>query len=77
MVRSEVKRGALFLLILPAPGPAFACSSFFLDFSVTFCLVGYQMTWAGMNEAGLMLGTMALSGTAAVVTPAVCAKMKK
>jgi penicillin V acylase-like amidase (Ntn superfamily) len=28
--------------------------------SLTFDLVGYQLAWAGMNEAGLMLSTMAL-----------------
>ena len=31
--------------------------------SVTFSLVGYQLTWAGMNEAGLAISTMALSPT--------------
>ncbi len=31
--------------------------------SVTFSLVGYQMAWAGMNEAGLAISTMALSPT--------------
>ena len=28
--------------------------------SLTFDLVGYQLAWAGMNEAGLMISTMAL-----------------
>jgi penicillin V acylase-like amidase (Ntn superfamily) len=31
--------------------------------SVTFSLAGYQMAWAGMNEAGLVISTMALSPT--------------
>ena len=31
--------------------------------SVTFNLVGYQLVWAGMNEEGLVVSTMALSGT--------------
>jgi penicillin V acylase-like amidase (Ntn superfamily) len=31
--------------------------------SVTFNLVGYQYAWAGMNEAGLMISTMALDET--------------
>jgi penicillin V acylase-like amidase (Ntn superfamily) len=31
--------------------------------SVTVNLVGYQMAWAGMNEAGLMISTMSLAGT--------------
>lgn len=31
--------------------------------SVTVNLVGYQMAWAGMNEAGLMISTMSLSET--------------
>jgi len=31
--------------------------------SVTFDYAGYQMAWAGMNEAGLMISTMALDGT--------------
>lgn len=31
--------------------------------SVTFNLAGYQMAWAGMNEAGLVLSTMALDET--------------
>ena len=31
--------------------------------SVTFDYAGYQMAWAGMNEAGLMLSTMALRKT--------------
>lgn len=31
--------------------------------SVTFNLAGYQLAWAGMNEAGLMMSTMALSAT--------------
>jgi penicillin V acylase-like amidase (Ntn superfamily) len=30
---------------------------------VTFNLAGYQLVWAGMNEAGLMLSTMALGDT--------------
>ena len=31
--------------------------------SVTFNLAGYQLVWAGMNEEGLVVSTMALSGT--------------
>jgi penicillin V acylase-like amidase (Ntn superfamily) len=31
--------------------------------SVTFVHAGYQMAWAGMNEAGLMISTMALGET--------------
>jgi hypothetical protein len=31
--------------------------------SVTINFVGYQMAWAGMNEAGLMLSTMSLVET--------------
>ena len=31
--------------------------------SVTFDYAGYQMVWAGMNEAGLMISTMALRKT--------------
>ena len=31
--------------------------------SVTFNLVGYQLVWAGINEEGLVVSTMALSGT--------------
>ena len=31
--------------------------------SVTFNLCGYQMVWAGMNEAGLVIGTMFLEET--------------
>ena len=31
--------------------------------SVTFDYAGYQMAWAGMNEAGLMMSTMALRKT--------------
>lgn len=31
--------------------------------SVTFDYAGYQMAWAGMNEAGLMMSTMALMRT--------------
>ena len=31
--------------------------------SVTIDFVGYQMAWAGMNEAGLMISTMALDKT--------------
>jgi len=31
--------------------------------SVTFDYAGYQMAWAGMNEAGLMMSTMALGKT--------------
>lgn len=31
--------------------------------SVTFSCVGYQLAWAGMNEAGLVISTMALSET--------------
>jgi len=31
--------------------------------SVTFVHAGYQMAWAGMNEAGLMISTMALGKT--------------
>lgn len=31
--------------------------------SVTVNFVGYQMTWAGMNEAGLMISTMSLNET--------------
>jgi penicillin V acylase-like amidase (Ntn superfamily) len=31
--------------------------------SVTIVHAGYQMAWAGMNEAGLMIGTMALGET--------------
>jgi len=31
--------------------------------SVTVNFVGYQMAWAGMNEAGLMLSTMSLAET--------------
>lgn len=31
--------------------------------SVTFNLAGYQFAWAGMNEAGLVVSTMALQGT--------------
>ncbi len=31
--------------------------------SVTFDYAGYQMAWAGMNEAGLMMSTMALMKT--------------
>jgi penicillin V acylase-like amidase (Ntn superfamily) len=31
--------------------------------SVTFNLAGYQLAWAGMNEAGLMMSTMALNAT--------------
>jgi choloylglycine hydrolase len=31
--------------------------------SLTFNLVGYQLPWAGMNEAGLVLSTMALDET--------------
>ena len=31
--------------------------------SVTFDYAGYQMAWAGMNEAGLMMSTMALRQT--------------
>jgi len=31
--------------------------------SVTFTCVGYQLAWAGMNEAGLVLSTMALGET--------------
>lgn len=33
--------------------------------SLTFNLVGYQLSWAGMNESGLMVSTMALSETRA------------
>lgn len=33
--------------------------------SLTFNLVGYQMPWAGMNEAGLTISTMYLPGTQA------------
>ncbi len=33
--------------------------------SLTFNLVGYQLVWAGMNEAGLMLSTMALGASIA------------
>jgi choloylglycine hydrolase len=35
--------------------------------SLTFNLVGYQLVWAGMNEAGLMLSTMALGESMAPV----------
>jgi penicillin V acylase-like amidase (Ntn superfamily) len=31
--------------------------------SLTFVHAGYQLAWAGMNEAGLMISTMALGGT--------------
>ncbi len=31
--------------------------------SVTFNLAGYQLAWGGMNEAGLMISTMALEGS--------------
>ncbi len=31
--------------------------------SVTFNLIGYQLAWAGMNEAGLVISTMALNRT--------------
>jgi penicillin V acylase-like amidase (Ntn superfamily) len=31
--------------------------------SLTFNLVGYQLPWAGMNEAGLVISTMALEAT--------------
>ena len=31
--------------------------------SVTFSCVGYQLAWAGMNEAGLVISTMSLSET--------------
>lgn len=31
--------------------------------SVTFTCVGYQLAWAGMNEEGLVISTMALSET--------------
>jgi choloylglycine hydrolase len=31
--------------------------------SVTFANVGYQLAWAGMNEAGLVMSTMALQET--------------
>jgi choloylglycine hydrolase len=31
--------------------------------SVTIAFAGYQMAWAGMNEAGLMISTMALDKT--------------
>jgi hypothetical protein len=31
--------------------------------SVTFNLAGYQLVWAGINEEGLVVSTMALSGT--------------
>ncbi len=31
--------------------------------SLTFNLVGYELAWAGMNEAGLMISTMYLPGT--------------
>jgi penicillin V acylase-like amidase (Ntn superfamily) len=31
--------------------------------SVTISCVGYQLAWGGMNEAGLVFSTMALSGT--------------
>lgn len=31
--------------------------------SLTFVFAGYQLAWAGMNEAGLMISTMALDGT--------------
>ncbi len=31
--------------------------------SVTVNFVGYQMAWAGMNEAGLMISTMSVPGT--------------
>ncbi len=31
--------------------------------SLTFNLVGYQLPWCGMNEAGLMISTMALAET--------------
>jgi penicillin V acylase-like amidase (Ntn superfamily) len=31
--------------------------------NVTINFVGYQMAWAGMNEAGLMISTMAMSDT--------------
>jgi choloylglycine hydrolase len=31
--------------------------------SVTFTVVGYQLAWAGMNEKGLVMGTMALPET--------------
>jgi penicillin V acylase-like amidase (Ntn superfamily) len=31
--------------------------------SVTVNFVGYQMAWAGMNEAGLMISTMSVAGT--------------
>jgi penicillin V acylase-like amidase (Ntn superfamily) len=33
--------------------------------SISFDLVGYQLVWAGMNEAGLMLSTMALGESVA------------
>ena len=31
--------------------------------SVTINFLGYQMAWAGMNEAGLMISTMSLNDT--------------
>ncbi|MGD8441181.1 MAG: hypothetical protein PVG53_11630, partial [Holophagae bacterium] len=31
--------------------------------SVTFNFVGYQLAWAGMNEAGLVMSTMSLYET--------------
>jgi hypothetical protein len=31
--------------------------------NLTFNLAGYQLAWAGMNEAGLVISTMALSST--------------
>jgi len=36
--------------------------------SVTFTCVGYQLAWAGMNEKGLAISTMALSETVNPVT---------
>jgi choloylglycine hydrolase len=33
--------------------------------SVTFNLMGYQLPWGGMNEAGLMISTMSLEGSLA------------
>ena len=33
--------------------------------SVSFNLAGYQITWAGMNEVGLVMSTMSLEQTSA------------
>jgi hypothetical protein len=37
--------------------------------SLTFNLIGYQMAWAGMNEAGLVISTMQLLGKTKMPVP--------